>query len=47
MIGKLHVGSNALLWRATGLATLSVISLLVWMLSRDRGINRAIFDAEI
>jgi plastocyanin len=28
MIGKLHVGSNTLLWRGVGLATLSVIVLL-------------------
>ena len=47
MIGKLHVGSNTLLWRAIGLATLSIISLLVWMSSRDRGKNRATPDAEI
>jgi heme/copper-type cytochrome/quinol oxidase subunit 2 len=29
MIGKLHVGSNTLLWRGVGLAALSFIALLV------------------
>ncbi|MBL7164218.1 MAG: cupredoxin domain-containing protein [Anaerolineales bacterium] len=30
MIGKLHVGSNTLLWRGIGFATLSVVALFVF-----------------
>ncbi len=36
MIGKLHVGSNSLLWRGVGLAILAVLALLMIGHSRFR-----------
>ncbi|MBC8507352.1 MAG: cupredoxin domain-containing protein [Anaerolineales bacterium] len=47
MIGKLHVGSNTLLWRGFGLATLSVFTLLVWMPATFRKRNQDTPDVEI
>ena len=47
MIGKLHVGSNNLLWRGFGLATLSVFALLVWMPTTYWKRNKEAPDVEI